>query len=56
MIQGPSALTAVSEHNSPAESQYFSLPIHFLDEDDDHNGSQLVEVSEGTYRLLKTYA
>ena len=30
----------------PAESPYFSLPIHFLDEDDDHNGSQLVEVSE----------
>ena len=38
----------------PVESPDFTLPIHFSDEEDGPNGSQLVEVSEGTYRLLKT--
>ena len=38
----------------PAESPDFTLPIHFSDEEDGPDGSQLVEVSEGTYRLLKT--
>ena len=37
-----------------AESPDFTLPIHFSDEEDGPDGSQLVEVSEGTYRLLKT--
>ena len=39
----------------PAESpDHLSLPIHFSDEEDGPDDSQLVEVSEGTYRLLKT--
>ena len=38
----------------PAESPDFTLPIHSSDEEDGPDGSQLVEVSEGTYRLLKT--
>ena len=36
------------------ESQDLSLPIHFSDEEDGPDDSQLVKVSEGTYRLLKT--
>ena len=37
-----------------AESLDLSLQIHFSDEEDGPDNSQLVEVSEGTYRLLKT--
>ena len=38
----------------PVESQDLSLPIHFSNEEDGPDNSQLVKVSEGTYRLLKT--
>ena len=67
MNRGLDGFAATSKHHPPmigprrgpggtalAESPDLLLPIHFSDEEDGHDGSQLVEVSEGTYRLLKT--